>query len=44
MCEPAGRYELRDGEVITRSPDGAGHAAVKFVVQTAFLSGSDTQP
>jgi Uma2 family endonuclease len=34
-----GRYELRDGEVVTRSPEGAGHAAVKFSVQTALLAG-----
>lgn len=33
-----GRYELRDGEVVTRSPEGAGHAAVKFAVQTALLA------
>jgi Uma2 family endonuclease len=34
-----GRYELRDGELVTRSPEGAGHAAVKFAVQTALLNG-----
>jgi len=34
-----GRYELRDGEVVTRPPEGAGHAAVKFAVQTALLAG-----
>jgi Uma2 family endonuclease len=34
-----GRYELRDGEVITRSPEGAGHAAVKYAVQVALLAG-----
>ena len=34
-----GRYELRDGEVVTRSPEGAGHAAVKYAVQTALLAG-----
>jgi Uma2 family endonuclease len=34
-----GRYELRDGEIVARSPEGAGHAAVKFAVQTALLAG-----
>jgi len=34
-----GRYELRDGEVVRRSPEGAGHAAVKYAVQTALLAG-----
>jgi Uma2 family endonuclease len=34
-----GRFELRDGEVIPRSPEGAGHAAIKFAVQTVLLSG-----
>src|ERR1043166_1068281 len=34
-----GRYELRDGEVVPRLPEGAGHAAVKFAVQTALLAG-----
>jgi Uma2 family endonuclease len=34
-----GRYELSDGEVIAMSPEGAGHAAVKFAVQTALLAG-----
>jgi Uma2 family endonuclease len=34
-----GRHELRDGEVVTRFPEGAGHAAVKFAVQSALLAG-----
>ena len=34
-----GRYELSDGEVIAMSPEGAGHAAVKYAVQTALLAG-----
>jgi Uma2 family endonuclease len=34
-----GRYELSDGEVVAKSPAGAGHAAVKFTVQTALLAG-----
>ena len=34
-----GRHELLDGEVVTRSPEGAGHAAVKYAVQTALLAG-----
>jgi Uma2 family endonuclease len=34
-----GRYELSDGEVIAMSPEGAGHAAVKFAVQAALLAG-----
>ncbi|MBV9428921.1 MAG: Uma2 family endonuclease [Bradyrhizobiaceae bacterium] len=34
-----GRYELRDGEVVTRSPEGAGHAEIKYAVQTALLAG-----
>jgi Uma2 family endonuclease len=34
-----GRYELSDGAVIAMSPEGAGHAAVKFAVQTALLAG-----
>jgi Uma2 family endonuclease len=33
-----GRYELRDGEVVKRSPEGVGHAAVKYAVQTALLA------
>ena len=32
-----GRYELANGEVIAMSPEGAGHAAVKYAVQTALL-------
>jgi len=34
-----GRYELSEGEVIAMSPEGAGHAAVKYAVQTALLAG-----
>jgi Uma2 family endonuclease len=34
-----GRYELRDGEIVARSPEGAGHATIKFAVQTALLAG-----
>jgi Uma2 family endonuclease len=34
-----GRYELRAGEVVAMSPEGAGHAAVKYAVQTALLAG-----
>jgi len=34
-----GRYELSDGEVFAMSPEGAGHAAVKFAVQAALLAG-----
>jgi len=34
-----GRYELYNGEVYAMSPEGAGHAAVKFAVQTALLAG-----
>ena len=37
--EHPGRYELCDGKVIARPPEGAGHAAVKFAVQTALLAG-----
>jgi Uma2 family endonuclease len=37
--EHPGRYELRDGEVVTRSPEGAGHATIKYAVQTALLAG-----
>jgi Uma2 family endonuclease len=37
--EHPGRYELADGEVIARSQEGAGHAAVKYAVQTALLAG-----
>jgi Uma2 family endonuclease len=33
-----GRYELSDGEVVARPPEGAGHAAVKYAVQTALLA------
>jgi Uma2 family endonuclease len=34
-----GRYELSEGEVVAMSPEGAGHAAVKYAVQTALLAG-----
>src|SRR5215211_577853 len=34
-----GRYELCDGTVYAMSPEGAGHAEVKFAVQTALAAG-----
>src|SRR5262245_14894298 len=34
-----GRYELKDGIVYAMSPEGAGHAKVKFAVQTALVAG-----
>lgn len=34
-----GRYELYDGNVYAMSPDGAGHAKIKFAVQTALVQG-----
>src|SRR5664280_2022855 len=34
-----GRYELYDGVVYDMSPEGAGHAKVKFAVQTALAAG-----
>ena len=34
-----GRYELYDGIVYAMSPEGAGHAKVKFAVQTALAAG-----
>lgn len=34
-----GRYELYDGVVYAMSPEGAGHADVKFAVQTALAAG-----
>jgi Uma2 family endonuclease len=37
--EHPGRYELSDGEVVAMSPEGAGHAAIKYAVQTALLAG-----
>ena len=37
--EHPGRYELSDGEVVAMSPEGAGHAAVKYAVQTVLLAG-----
>jgi Uma2 family endonuclease len=41
--EHPGRYELSDGEVLAMSPEGAGHAAVKYAVQTALLAGIRTR-
>ena len=37
--EHPGRYELSDGEVVAMSPEGAGHAAIKYAVQTVLLAG-----
>jgi Uma2 family endonuclease len=34
-----GRYELDDGIVHAMSPEGAGHAKVKFAVQSALAAG-----
>lgn len=34
-----GRYELDDGVVYAMSPEGAGHAKIKFAVQTALAQG-----
>ena len=34
-----GRYELYDGVVYAMSPEGAGHAEVKFAVQSALAAG-----
>lgn len=34
-----GRYELYDGVVYDMSPEGAGHAKVKFAVQAALAAG-----
>jgi Uma2 family endonuclease len=34
-----GRYELYQGSVYAMSPEGAGHAKVKFAVQTALAAG-----
>jgi Uma2 family endonuclease len=34
-----GRYELYDGSVYAMSPEGAGHADVKFSIQTALAAG-----
>ncbi len=34
-----GRYELYDGTVHAMSPEGAGHAKVKFALQTALAAG-----
>lgn len=38
-----GRYELHDGRVIKMSPENAGHAEVKFAVQSALAAGLRTQ-
>src|SRR5712691_1949371 len=38
-AEQPGRYELFNGEVYAMSPEGAGHAKVKFAVQTALATG-----
>jgi Uma2 family endonuclease len=37
--EQPGRYELKSGIVYAMSPEGAGHAEVKFAVQTALAAG-----
>jgi Uma2 family endonuclease len=37
--EHPGRYELHDGVVYPMSPEGAGHAEIKFAVQTALVRG-----
>jgi Uma2 family endonuclease len=37
--ERPGRYELHAGTVYAVAPERAGHAAVKFAVQTALLAG-----
>jgi len=37
--ERPGRYDLLDGVVHAMSPEGAGHAKVKFAVQTALVAG-----
>ena len=37
--ERPGRYELHAGIVYAMAPERAGHAAVKFAVQTALLTG-----
>jgi Uma2 family endonuclease len=36
--ERPGRYDLEDGVVHAMSPEGAGHAKVKFAVQTALVA------
>jgi Uma2 family endonuclease len=38
-AERPGRYELHDGVVRAMSPEGAGHAKVKFAVQAALAAG-----
>ena len=37
--EHPGRYELYDGIAYAMSPEGAGHAKIKFAVQTALVRG-----
>jgi Uma2 family endonuclease len=37
--EQSGRYELFDGDVYAMSPEGAGHARIKFAVQVALAAG-----
>jgi Uma2 family endonuclease len=37
--EQPGRHELVGGSVYAMSPEGAGHAKVKFAVQTALVAG-----
>lgn len=37
--EHPGRYELYDGVAYAMSPEGAGHAEIKFAVQTALQRG-----
>jgi Uma2 family endonuclease len=36
--EQQGRYELFDGEVYAVSPEGSGHAEVKYAIQTALAA------
>jgi Uma2 family endonuclease len=36
--EQPGRFELLDGDVYAMSPEGAGHARVKFAVQVALAN------
>jgi Uma2 family endonuclease len=37
--ERPGRYDLLDGEIHAMSPEGAGHAEIKFAVQSALAAG-----
>jgi Uma2 family endonuclease len=37
-AEQPGRYELFNGEVYAMSPEGAGHAEIKFAVQIALAT------